>query len=497
MAQHDITKLLSYAVAIGISYAIAQLTYNVFFHPLRKFPGPLINAATPFPRLWLYYNGRENLGLAALHKKYGSIVRVAPDELSFIDGAAWKDIYGTAKDINRKDEKFYPVSANGVHSILTANDADHTRMRKALLPAFSDRALRAQEGLLKTYVQWLVTGLRQKQEKGEAIDMVKMYNFTSFDIMSDLSFGEPLGALKNMEATDWMTTIFDMIFYWAFSRIPRHFPIVWAIVDFCIPKSFKDKGLASFNHTVERVNKRLEMETDRPDLVSFIMENNHGSTSVEELHSNADIFMIAGTETTSTLLSGLTCLLLQNPRVMEKLTAEIRGAFPTVDDITIDTLAALPYLAACINEAFRIYPPVPTAVRRLTNATTGAQVAGHWIPPNTSVGVPQWPANHSDKNFVDPESFIPERWVAEGTEDYDERFAGDNRQAMQPFSVGKRNCIGKNLAYHEMRLIIAYLFVTFDLNWDNKADADDWLDQKLYILWDKKPLMCKLTPVAA
>lgn len=100
----------------------------------------------------------------------------------------------------------------------------------------------------------------------------------------------------------------------------------------------------------------------------------------------------------------------------------------------------------------------------------------------------QWAINHRPSYWTQPEEFIPERWTG------DKRFQNDQFDAMQPFSVGPRNCIGRNLAYAEMRLILARLLLDFDLTL--AEDSRDWLaSQKCYSLWDKPSLNVHLTPV--
>lgn len=93
--------------------------------------------------------------------------------------------------------------------------------------------------------------------------------------------------------------------------------------------------------------------------------------------------MVAGTETTATLLSGLTYLLLTHPDSMKKLVTEIRSPFASSDEISMEAIQALPYLGACIKEALRKYPPVPVGLPRLTPAE-GSTVCGYFVPPNVS-----------------------------------------------------------------------------------------------------------------
>ena len=92
-------------------------------------------------------------------------------------------------------------------------------------------------------------------------------------------------------------------------------------------------------------------------------------------------------------------------------------------------------------------------------------------------------------NFHRPTEFIPERWI-DGPEGKGE-FADDKRGVLQPFSMGTRNCIGRNLAYAEMRLILAKVLFHFDLELDSAATGD-WFDQKSWGLWIKNPLYVRL-----
>lgn len=168
--------------ALILLHSTLSILYNLLFHPLASIPGPKWYAATPFPRLWLYFSGREPWVVKDMHARYGPVVRIAPAELSFIDEQAWKDIYGH-KATTHKDQTFYPFSPGTKHSLILADDANHHRMRKMFLPAFSARALREQTGLLNEYVLGLVKILKGRVvESGTegVVDLVKMYNLTTY-----------------------------------------------------------------------------------------------------------------------------------------------------------------------------------------------------------------------------------------------------------------------------------------------------------------------------
>ncbi len=105
--------------------------------------------------------------------------------------------------------------------------------------------------------------------------------------------------------------------------------------------------------------------------------------SREEIGAASEILLIAGSETTATLLCGATFCLLKNPDSLQKLTEEVRNAFSSAADMTLRSLTKLPYLQACLDEALRLYPPVPgTLPRRVM--PQGDVVNGQFIPGGVS-----------------------------------------------------------------------------------------------------------------
>ncbi|KAF8849394.1 putative Averantin oxidoreductase [Acephala macrosclerotiorum] len=208
-----------------------------------------------------------------------------------------------------------------------------------------------------------------------------------------------------------------------------------------------------------------------------------------EIEMNAVLLIGAGSETTATFLSGITYHLLLNPHILIKLTTLIRTTFPTSSSITIRSASTLPYLPACIEEGLRLYPPLPAGMPHHTNPG-GNAICGEFVPGNTVVSVHHWPANISERNFKDAKKFVPERWLRD--EERPKRYADDKRGACQAFSMGPRNCLGRNLAYAEMRLILAKMLWNFDL--ELQDDILDWSNQKVWLLWEKGPLHVKLIP---
>jgi cytochrome P450 len=173
------------------------------------------------------------------------------------------------------------------------------------------------------------------------------------------------------------------------SRVALQWPGVSKFLSLLIPADMKQKKRNHIRFAAEKVDKRMARKTTRPDIWTYVTKNDHiegGGLATSELHSNGATFMLAGTETTATELSGLTYLLLKSPEKMKRLKKEVRTAFSTTDEMTITKLSKLSYLQACIEEGLRLYPPVPSGLARIT-PDDGAMVCGRWVPGGVSLQV--------------------------------------------------------------------------------------------------------------
>lgn len=158
--------------------------YNIFLHPLRNYPGPKLWAASRLPYAIHDARGTLHHKMLAVHKRYGPIVRVSPDELSYTSETAWATIYG-----NRPGQpemlkaRQLPRLKTGSRSVVTISDTPSHRQRRGLLQyAFTEDALRQQEHFIQHYAKLLVQKLQCKAWAGP-IDLVPWLNWTTFDIL--------------------------------------------------------------------------------------------------------------------------------------------------------------------------------------------------------------------------------------------------------------------------------------------------------------------------
>ncbi|KAM0348463.1 hypothetical protein HYE67_000123 [Fusarium culmorum] len=478
--------LLAAAVVLFVT---GRAIYYVFFHPLAKIPGPKLYAATQLPYLYHLTRGQWVYRLKELHEQYGPVVRYTYNDVSFITADAYKTIYGHKTGGARefgKDFRLYRQGRPAPNLIVTKHE-DHKRQRKLLSHAFSHKALSEQNDLLMHYVNLFIEKLTQKAREGESVDMVAWYNFATFDLIGHLAMGQPFGCLESGKYHPWVTRIFSSIKGISFSQAAIRLGLQnW--IGLVTPAHLKKATKEHFEFTEHVAGARLDAKDENSkDFMSYILRyNDERGMSRPEIIENSSLLIVAGSETTATLLSGVTYQLLTNPEAYKKLVTEIRSAFATEEDITATAVDQQTYLLAVLSEGLRMYPPVPGALGRLI-PKGGDFVEGHWFPENTVVSVPQLPAYHSAHNFKDPEKFVPERWMD------DPRYANDCRAVVQPFSMGPRDCIGKNLAYLEMRLLLTRLLWKFDA--ELMPESREWKDQKIFFLWEKGSLYVKLTEV--
>lgn len=195
--------VLLISFGLGSTYLLWRCVYNLYFHPLAKYPGPFLCKISPIYAILGLHRGRWPFDVKKLHDEYGPIVRLMPTELSFTDPQAWKDIYGHRQGHPQFHKD--PIHVGSVQDIpgsvattLTmSDDANHARQRRALSHAFSQKALLEQESIIRGYVDLFIERLKPFGASGKEINMCNWFNYTTFDIVGDMAFGEPFGCLRD------------------------------------------------------------------------------------------------------------------------------------------------------------------------------------------------------------------------------------------------------------------------------------------------------------
>ena len=361
--------------------------YLLYFHPLSKFPGPKIWAITRWSVSRAIISGKSHDIILELHKKYGAIVRVAPDELAFQAVSAWTDIGGHRKAGQlemTKEPVFNEAFKDNLLGVRSRED--HSRMRRILSRGFSAATMQKQEPLIKRYVDQLIWELSKRCNGGKTlVDIEAWFSFTAFDIIGDLTFGESFGSLDSGGHHPWASLIFEttrfVILANCLKRINRIFLPVLLLIT---PKGFGKKLRENQRLTEAKIAKRRALGANaRPDYMSAMVGDDEkgGTLSEAEINSNCTALILGGAETISSALSGTTYFLATNPGAMANVVAEVRSAFLREEDITSTGTGQLKYLNAVITEALRLFPPFAGASPRQVPAG-GAIIAGEFIPEN-------------------------------------------------------------------------------------------------------------------
>ncbi|KKY25486.1 putative toxin biosynthesis cytochrome p450 [Phaeomoniella chlamydospora] len=383
------------SLSLVLWYILSAIA-TVYFGALSKIPGPKLWAASQIPSQWSVMRGTYHLDLLELHKKYGSPVRIGPNEVAFFTAQSFKDIYAHRPGHKSfvPDRATHQPPPNGVdHIVCAVDDTVHARHRRLLSWAFTEKALKEQEPLIQEYIDLLISRLREQIQSpaNGKVDIKSWFNFVTFDIMGDLVFGESFNCLTDSVLHPWIGIIFDSIKVVCLIGAANHFPLIKTLLNWLIPKSLHQKAVDHLDLAAQKVDRRIALQTERPDVMTFVLRNGMTEKSLEsapekgnvlsraELHSNSKMLIVAGSETSATLLSGAVYFLGTNPTYLREVTTEVRKFFISHDQIALSTVTNLPYLNAVIEETFRLYPPLVTGLTRVTPAG-GEFVTGAYIP---------------------------------------------------------------------------------------------------------------------
>lgn len=223
------------------------------------------------------------------------------------------------------------------------------------------------------------------------------------------------------------------------------------------------------------------MGVKSPDLLSKFLAAHqaHPEFMSETLVQTMAVSMaFAGSETTAISLSAVFYFLLKNPQALARLRTEIdnaarAGAFGDKQTglVTWHESQRLPYLDACIKEAFRLHPAAGLPLERIV-PKGGAEIAGHFVPGGTIVGCSAW-LIHMNKSIFgeDADMYRPERWLpdeelakTESGKDAEDRRVKEMNGTMFQFGMGSRTCIGKNISLLEIYKLVPSMLRRFEVS---------------------------------
>ncbi|TID03863.1 Isotrichodermin C-15 hydroxylase [Colletotrichum higginsianum] len=399
------------------------------------------------------------------------------------------DIYGYPSKTGHVFLKssFYAGPSDYSTIVMERDPAKHRETKRLMAYGFSSKELQAQEPILKTNLGLLT---HQIETQGgfdkNGVSLNKFLQGFVFDTIGELALGEPFGALGTGKPHPWIETIHGAIYFMSIVQIAPRLPILLLALPFVAPWSSIGQFISFFRYQSAMTRKRLSrpLHDDKRDLFSFLLKekpDNFSQVASEAwLGNQAGVMIAAGFDTSAVTAVAASYYLAKNPEKMRRLREEVCERFTDSSEMSGTAVQQLSYLAACIEETMRIMPPITFGLPR---ESPGAEVDGKFVPKGTVVSTSGWSITRRHEYFFDPEAFHPERWLPPSHKYYDPLFCNDLKEASQPFSLGPRVCLGINLAYVELKLLLARLVWEYKWHLVNEGSFDWDKDRKFQALW--------------
>ncbi|KIW13029.1 hypothetical protein PV08_08216 [Exophiala spinifera] len=447
------------------------LVYRIFFHRLRRFPGPFMFKTS---KLWHVYklapNSDNYKQLDALHRQYGDFVRTGkfttfglletvtnryvsgPCEVSIFDPNAVPILLGPGTKCTKAP--WYDANLPYISMHTLRDKSAHDKRRRIWDRGFNAKALRQYEDRILRYSKELLRQISSRS--GQTLNASKFFHFYSFDVMGDIAFGKSFGMLETGKSNDALNLLAE-----GMKPLGVLTPAPWI---FCVLTSIP--GLSAGFKTfvawcAEQIQQRKKMEMEVPDVMSWIIDAaaqaspNEREKEEQLLESDSRLIIVAGSDTTAATLTYAFYRLAQNPEHVTKLRAELDPLRGSDGEYNFKDLQTADYLNGVINETLRLHPPVPSGTLRVT-PPEGIMVGQTFIPGDVTVVSPTYTVGRLESAFERATEFVPERW-------YSAPGMIKNKNAFAPFALGPYSCIGKQLALMELRSVIALLVTGFNV----------------------------------
>ncbi|KAJ5115852.1 hypothetical protein N7456_000200 [Penicillium angulare] len=485
---------------IGAYLAIFWLilpVFNYFRDPkgLRKYQKlAFFSGISDIPYCYLSSKGFRSKGITEAHKKAKSaILRIGPNNLSFSDVKAIKDIYGHSTPC-LKDLKYSMTGGPHPNIFDVVDKAKHSEKRKRLSAAFAIKNLVHWEFKVADTTARLLNAFDARcteplpagsnpMKSDLTIEFNHWINLFTIEAINSIALSSTLGVLEQgddvvtaerMDGTKYKAHyrkaqntsayaashfVWDYQNFWLFCQLSKIMPKwrkIWRETE-----PWKD---VIYHQTITRLD-RYQKGEKLDDFFASLMDSKSGAPynlELGEIIGDVGAFIDAGADTTAIALTQVLELLIRHPNHLDTLRQEVDSVLEGETVAPFEKVRHLPFLRSCLDEAMRIIPPTSAGLPRRTPAE-GAMILGEWIPGDTSVSMPAYTAHHDPSVFLNPEEFQPHRWMDPEAKKKMEPF-------FVPFSTGGRGCIGRNISYLEQTVMLAtlvhrYEFALPDASW--------------------------------
>ncbi|KAF2171923.1 hypothetical protein M409DRAFT_63461 [Zasmidium cellare ATCC 36951] len=453
-----------------ISYLFVSFARNYFRLP-RSFHGPFLASVSD---LWLFkqcitanLHYAEEALLNRNASKLGTtpnIARIGPNVVVTNDPDLLRHMSLPKSRWTRSGwYSGFEMGGKTPHVLAERDEAKHKDLRGKLGNGYSGKGVDSLEPCIDTETTNFITLLREQYARPrKTLDMTRLSQFFTLDVLSSIAFGEAFGFMASntdkwsfVAGNETFMPILQLITDVTFVRRLFHNPLVSKLLS---PKETDEVGQGRVRRfAAEAIARRFESGKEgRNDMLGSFKEHGLG---LEECKSESLIQVIAGTDSTSTVLRMTMLYIASNPLVYRRLQAEVDATDTFEDGVITDAAARqLPYLNAVIWEGLRKTPPL-FGLKAKVAPPEGETVHGVFFPPGVEVATCLHAVTHRKDIFgEDANVFRPERWLEAD---------GETRKRLEwvtelVFGTGRFGCLGRNIAWIELRKVFFELMRHFD-----------------------------------
>ncbi|XP_077216361.1 xanthotoxin 5-hydroxylase CYP82C4-like [Tasmannia lanceolata] len=222
-------------------------------------------------------------------------------------------------------------------------------------------------------------------------------------------------------------------------------------------------------HRRKRFSGELDAAKDFIDVLLSILEGAPlpGYDIDTVIKATSMTLIVAGTDTTSSVLTWALSMLLNNPYILKKAQNELDIHVGNERQVDESDVKKLVYLQAIVKETLRLYPTAPLGVPH--EAIEDCHIGGFHVPAGTHIFINLWKLHRDPRVWSDPFDFRPERFLTVGHMEID--FMGPDFE-YTPFGSGRRSCPGMSHALHVINLMLARLLQSFDMATPTDSPVD-------------------------
>ncbi|KAL4887261.1 cytochrome P450 [Aspergillus karnatakaensis] len=428
---------------------------------IRDIPGPFLASVSSLWKIQQIIKGHTEEEMLALHREHGDFVRITDNEVSIGHPDAVKHLLHAKIAKGSWYEVFSIPDYRFISQMSETDPQRHIEKGKNVAAGYALSNIIKSESYIDDIITTLKGHINKLTETKELVHLDKWFNFFAFDVVGEVTFSQSFGFTK--VGHDIGNAIANARHLALYVSVVGHF--VW-LHNLTIGNPIMSTlGLIPASHLFDTCVAAIDTRKKNPGARNDMMERwLHVRNTHPERMTDEDVFAAAaanlgaGAETVSASLQAVVYYLLRNPVYLERLRKELDAAQERSElspVVQYSEALSLPYLQACIKEAYRYHSSIGTNLPRVV-PKGGLTIRGRYFAEGTILSVNLWVIHRNPDLFgPDANSFNPERWL-------DKERAGFMDYYLVHWGAGYNQCPGRNLAHFEINKLVATLLRDYE-----------------------------------